>query len=285
MKNSVLKQQVKTLKISLKIGRQEIAYLKKLISKKYDKLSLKDKKTRLANEAVLCYLINFWDQYEYLCRKLISDKDVRDVNFLVPHIRPLIELYAELLFFLSANEKNKVGIYVSYYLLMLSSRFNNMRPSPVIEQEYDRFLKKMEDVLLDLGIVFPKIKTYSMNTVSTLGFKFPAYPDIFSMKNSNFKSLSSETFAVSSVDTFDKFYDKYYRLHSSYTHRHFLNPVSSSTGNEIFWIIQFMYMMSMMTLELCNKKCFDNTYVAKYEDYKQNISINYAILLKVWPKV
>ena len=81
-------------KIVLEIGKKQITYIENRLKSEFKSLGLSEQKEFQKNEAIYLYLKNFWNQYEFLTRKLATE-DEKDFHFFLPMLRTLIELYGE----------------------------------------------------------------------------------------------------------------------------------------------------------------------------------------------
>lgn len=276
-------EQHTTLKFALSIGQKEITEIEERLKIKFDNLSNEIKqKELLKNEAVYLYLKNFWEHYEFLTKKIEIEDNLKNFQFYIPIIRTLFENYGELLYLINQNDKDQLGLYIGNYLLNLSDHYHFIAVGNVqIKNEYDRILTIVGNVLSKEGVTFPTdINTFSNNCLKKCGFAFPSFEQIF--KEPYFSSLSSETFPLWQKDEPSNFYNKYYRSHSNYSHRSFTNQTNGATKNEVFWIIQFMYLIGQLMLELCDKKVFDSKFQSDRNQFTSNIAQAYPKLLEAW---
>lgn len=283
MEDPDLTDQIGVLRIAHAIGEQQIQQLKtELDSKKYDTRLLDDKKVVLRTEGFYLYSKNFWGQYKFLCEKIESEKN-DDMHFYIPSLRILSEFYAESLFFLNQDTRTTVGILVGTYLIHHSDNYNHLVEEPKIIDEYSRYLALAKDVLDSESIVFPTdITKLSHKYLKANGFAIPRYEEIF--KKTYFTDLSQETFAHWQHDDSTNFYDKYYRVHSHYTHRNFTNQTEANIGTEVFWVVQFMVLIAQLMLELSNLKFFNDSYKPEYLDFSAKAQPSMIELKKIWEK-
>jgi hypothetical protein len=276
-------EQITALKSALEIGQKEITEIEGRLKTKFENLpSEAEQKELLKNEVIYFYLKNFWEHYEFLTKKIEIEDDLKNFQFYIPTVRTLFENYGELLYFLNQNEKGQLGLYIGNYLLHLSDHYHFIAVgNSEIKNEYDRILTLVGSILSTESITFPTdINSFSNNSLKKSGFAFPSFEQIF--KESYFSSLSSETFPLWQKDEPSNFYDKYYRSHSNYSHRSFTNQTTSATKNEVFWIIQFMYLIGQLMFELCDKKVFDNKFQSDRKQFTSNIAQAYPKLLEAW---
>jgi hypothetical protein len=277
----VIKLQTKTIKLAIDIGDKEMAELgARLNAKKFEERTFEDQKKILREEGAYLYLKNFWTLLAFICTSM-ENGNPDDSHFLIPSIRELTELYAELLFFLNQDTRTTIGVFVGNYLLHYSDYYRFFSPSEALKSEYERYHALAKPILDSEEIAFSsEVDGLSHKRLKVDGFNFPSYEEIF--KQSYFSELSKETFACWTKDNATTFYNKYYRVHSSYAHRGFMNQVNGTTGTEAFWIIQFLYMISQLTLELSSAKIFDGGYQAEYRAFFMKIGEAYPKLSKDW---
>jgi hypothetical protein len=274
---------MKAIDFILKVAQDQITELEGRISSNFRNISLEEKRESLKFEAIYLYLKNFWSHYEFLSEKLYTEKE-ENFHFFLSILRILIELYGELLYFLNQEKRVMTGIFTGHYLLQKSNYYRFIAlQSMEIKQEYERFLNLVQDVLNNENISFPSdIKLLSKGFIVENGFGFPQFETIF--KQEYFKILSSETFQRWGKDEASNFYDKYYRFYSDYIHRSFSNQVTSNTKTEKYWIIQFLYIISQLMTELCNKKVFSYSYTESYKKMCNIIAGDYENISKEWIK-
>ncbi len=265
-----LKDQILVFKIALDIGKRQIEQLEKeLNNKKFEDRSLEDKKKTLRIEGVYLYFKNFWGLYEFLCKK-IEVEDSKDIHFYIPFLRTLTELYGETMYLLNQDTRTTIGLFVGNALFEYSGNYISIFKSDILEKEYNRYHLLVKDVLDSENIKFPdRIEDLTKEYLGNKGFNFPKYGKIFT--KSYFSDNSKETFSTWPKDTSSNFYEKYYKVHSSYTHRRFMNQTSVQIGTEIFWIGQFMFIIAQLILELSNLKIFDHLYRSDYEVFLTKI--------------
>ncbi|MGD0576488.1 MAG: hypothetical protein ABSA74_00220 [Candidatus Staskawiczbacteria bacterium] len=280
--NFRLYKQIKTLKFSLSVGQKQIAEIEDRLKNKFIELSVEDKKEFLRNEAKYLYLKNFWQQYEFLVKRIKAENNFKNFQFYIPLVRILLENYGEFLYFSNQSDKNQLGLYSSNYLLYLSDFYRFVAiGNEEIKNEYNRLVGVWNEALSSEKITFPAdITSFTYTKLKDIGFIFPNYEQIF--KEVYFASDSSLTFTLWEKDNASNFYNKYYRTHSNYTHPSFTNQMSGATKNEIFWIIQFMYIISQLFIECGNKKVFDGKFQKEYEELTKRISKSYPKLQKMW---
>lgn len=275
--------QIDTLKLALSVGQKHITEIEERLKTKFEDLTtIDEQKEFLRNEAVYLYLKNFWQQYEFLIKKIETEDELKNFQFYIPLIRILFENYGEFLYFLNQGHKEQVGLYTGNFLLYLSDfyRFIGIGYAE-IKNEYNRLVSLWNNVLSSDKIVFPtEIKDFTRQTIKSAGLAFPKFEQIFNKPY--FADQSKETFAVWKKDSPLTFYDKYYRSHSNYTHPSFTNQSSGNTGNEVLWIVQFMYIMGQLMIELCNKKVFPGKFEKQYLELTEKINETYPKMLEVW---
>ncbi|MES2023854.1 MAG: hypothetical protein V4439_04165 [Patescibacteria group bacterium] len=278
-----IKEQLVALKFSLSIGQKIVTKIEERFLIKFENLStLDEQKQFLKNEAIYLYLKNFWQQYEFLIKKVEAEEDLKNFQFYIPLTRILLENYGELLYLVNQDEKTQLGIFIGKYLLYFSDMFRFVAiESTELKDEYDRFLKLMGGVLSSEDISFPSdINSFSNGFLERNGFSFPRFEQIFNQPY--FTIQSSKTLALWKKDSPSTFYNKYYRSHSNYTHPSFTNQMSGATNNEVFWIVQFMYIMAQLMVELCNTKVFVGEFQSEYEKLVAEVKISYPILQSMW---
>ena len=276
---NVLKPQLDTVQQILDVAQKEIATLEKYLKTDFAKLSVADQEIFMVNDISHLYLINFWSEFEFLYKRITIEK-TEDIHYFLANLRNLIETYAELLYFLNQDARTKLGIFVSNYLLHLSDHYRFVAPVDEIKSEYDRYSQLVKAVLEQHKITFPEIEKLSYRSIQNQKFNFPKYDQIFMQPY--FKELSSESLALWKNDSAATFYNKYYRIFSAYTHRSFTNQRKSFTGNEIFWSIQFLFIIGLMMVELSNKKIFNGEYKGELEALTQKIAEVYPAFLSAW---
>ena len=276
-----VKNTIKVLLFAKEIAQKQITELEqRRATKPFDTLNLTEKKELLINEALSLFLSNFWTQYEFLVGR-IEKETTDDFHFFVPMLRALMEIYAELLYFLNQNDREKLGIFTGNYLRHFSDMYRFVEPSQALKDEYDRYMLLTKEVRDDEKIVFPEnIADLSKTKLEKLGFDFPKFDKIFAQPY--FAQLSQKSFSPWQKDNAANFYDKYYRVYSTYTHRSFTNQAKGRSGNEMFWIIQFLYVISRLMFELCDDKIFGMKYDADFTAFSQKIAETYPKLIAFW---
>ena len=276
-----IKNQIDVLKTAFDVGAKQVKQLgDELNSRKYETLSVEDKKKSLRTEGCMLYLKNFWSQYNFLLEKLENEK-TENIHYYISFLRTLTDLYGELLFFLNEPINIYPGIFVGNYLLHYADNYRYLVQTPEFEQEYERFWLLAKDVLDSEGIILPeKITDLSHKFLKRNGYTFPSYVDIFA--KDYFAEVSKETFSHWSKDSAASFYDKYYRTYSSYTHRGFTNQTGAVVGTETFWVTQFMFLIALLMMELTNLKFFDNAYRTEYENFVKNAKPALDEMNKKW---
>ena len=277
----VLKEQLEVLHSALNIGIKQVERLAaEQNAKKYDELTLEKKKERLKTEGAYLYLRNFWEVYGFLLKK-IKEEDMTEIHFYLPYLRTLTEIYAEFLYFLHQDPHGMVGVFVGNYLIYYSDHYRFVSPVPAFEQEYTRYLGAVKDVINSEGVTFPSdISALSFGALKQSGFAFPSYEEIF--KQPYFAAVSSESFAPWSKDTSANFYDKYYRTHSTYAHRGFVNQASVNVGTEAFWLTQFLFLIAQLSVELTNKKLFSYAFKPDFDAFCADMSKVMPDMYKKW---
>src|SRR3989338_4084629 len=105
--NPKIIEQFKTLRFALSVGQKQITEFEVRLKVKFDSLgSVDEKKIFLQNEATYLFLKNFWQQYEFLVKKIEKEDDLANFQFYIPLARILLEIYGEFLYFI--NQDNKV---------------------------------------------------------------------------------------------------------------------------------------------------------------------------------
>lgn len=266
---------------ALETGRRQVEQLGKDINaKKFEERELEDKKRILLVESSYLYLKNFWSLYEFVCKK-IENEDSSDLHFYIPFLRSLIELYGELMFLVNQERRTAIGFFVGNYLMYYSRNHKLISPSTILEGEFNRYREHISDVFNDEEIPLPPdIENLSQKYLKDNRLELPKYEEIF--KKSFFSSVSSETFSAWENDSSDNFYNKYYRIYSSYTHRGFVNQTDANVGTEIFWMGQFMFLITQLILELSNLKIFEGSYRAEYEDFMTKSGPAYTAMQADW---
>lgn len=276
-------EQIKSLKFSLCVGQKQIIEIESRLKVKFEDLPDKDpKKDFLCNEAIYLYLKNFWQQFEFLVKKVEEEKDAESFQFYIPLIRILFENYGELMYLINQSRQVQLGLYSHGYLLYLSDfyRFIGIGNED-ISTEYNRLKGLWNEILSDEGISFPDdIKSFTYSSFKNGNYDFPQIEQFF--QKPYFTEQSSITFALWEKDNASTFYNKYYRSHSNYTHPSFTNQMSFSTKNEIFWIVQFLYIIGQLMVELGNKKIFKGKFESEYDELTQHIALAYPVLQGLW---
>lgn len=280
---SGIKEQLKTLNSALKVGRAQISEVERSLRLDFDSLAItKEKETFLQNEAIYGFLKNFWLQYEFLMKKIEKEDEPSNFQFYIPLTRILLELYGELLYFVNQDNKHQMGVYTANYLLYLSTCYRFVsKDSKTIKDEYNRLMIMWNDVLSSNDIVYSEdIIKHTSKEVSRMGFKFPEYDQIFNKPY--FTQQSRDTLACWSKEHPENFYNKYYRSYSNYTHPSFTNQMSGSTKTEIFWLIQFLFIIEQLMIELCDRKIFDGKFKNEYGMLARSIAETYPKLQNAW---
>jgi hypothetical protein len=269
------------LMFAIEIGKQQFEQKQGGLTTPFDQLAITDQAKAAQADAVSLYIDNFWTHYKFLVEKLTTEKD-ENFHFFIPLLRTLIELYAELLYFLHQDDKTKIGLFAGQVLLSNSDHYRYVAIGfQGIKDEYERFLSLYKNLFDNLKIVFPAdINIFSKKSLQASGFDFPNFDTI--LKPKYLLVVSDDTFSHWPKDSADNFYDKYYRTFSYYTHRGLTNQATSGTGNEKYWLAQFLFIIGQLMIELCNKKTFDLAYFQQYEELCQKVKIDYGEILKEW---
>lgn len=286
--NENIKKQFELLKVILDVGQVQIISLEGRLLTPFDQISTTDKQEEaMVNEATYMFICNFWQQYEFIVEKIKVETDIKKFQFYIPLVRILFENYTELLYFVNQDRRKQIGIFTSNHLLRLADfyRFIAAELPTVQEQvkkEYNRIVLQWEKVLSRMSIIYPEIDKLGTKSVEKMGFNFPSYELI--LKSSYFKSQSSDTFDSWSSYTSTSFYDRFYRSHSLYAHPSYTNQWKASTSNEMYWIIQFLYLIGGLMVELGNKGIFNPPLQSEYDAIKQGIIEVYPKLLEEWER-
>jgi hypothetical protein len=279
--NDKIKEQLEALKFALDLAQKQVSDLEERLKDiKFEELSLDEQKTFLNNDVPYLYLMNFWNQYDFLFNKLNTEKS-EDIHFYLPFLRSLIETYGELLYFLHQDGPKKLGIFVGNYLLYFSDNYRFITDSELLKNEYTRFLGVWGNLLKSESIAFPEeIDKLSNKVLGKMSFSFPNYEEIF--KDPFFKTVSEESFENWPKDDHTNFYNKYYRVYSSYTHKSFTNQVKGKTNNEIYWMIQFLYLIGQLMFELLDKTIFEGKYKTERKEYVSKIASAHKNMEALW---
>ncbi len=281
--NYKIKEQLEALKFALDLVQKQVADLEERLKNiKFEALSLDEQKIFLNNDVPYLYLMNFWNQYDFLFNKLNTEKS-EDIHFYLTFLRSLIETYGELLYFLHQDDRKKLGIFVGNYLLYFSDNYRFITPSELLKNEYNRFLGVWSNLLKNESIVFSDdIDKFSSKGLVKMSFSFPRYEEIF--KDLFFKKVSEETFDNWPKDDQSNFYNKYYRVYSSYTHKSFTNQIKGKTNNEIYWMIQFLYLIGQLMFELLDKTIFESKFKNERADYVNKIASAHKNMEALWQR-
>ena len=275
-----IKNTVQVLLFAKEIAQKQITELEQRRTRPFDSLNLVEKKELLINEALSLFLSNFWSQYEFLVSRIEKEKP-EDFHFFVPMLRALMEIYAELLYFINQNDREKLGIFIGNYLRSFSDPHRFVEQSDALKNEYDRYLSFTQEIRDSENIILPQnIEDLSKTKLEKLGFDFPKFDKIFAKPY--FTQLSQKSFSPWKKDNAANFYDKYYRVYSTYTHRSFTNQAKAKTGNEVFWVIQFLYTISRLMFELCDNKIFSMKYDSDFVIFSKKIAETYPKLIAFW---
>jgi hypothetical protein len=61
-----------------------------------------------------------------------------------------------------------------------------------------------------------------------------------------------------------------------------VNQTQAITGTEVFWLMQFMYLIAQLMLELADAKLFDDAFQADYRKFSTAIGKAYPQMLQQW---
>ncbi len=273
---------MEAIQCAITIGDKQCADLKAKIKENFNSLSITEQKASQKSEATYLYVKNFWRHYEFLSKR-IETEDEADFHFYIPLLRTLIELYGELLYFLNQDEHTQIGLFIGNYLSHFSDyyKFIAKQSSPEFKKEYERYLLLMEKILVSENIYFPKeIEQLSKKMLQKIGFSFPKMEEIF--KQDYFMRVSKRSFNCWGKDSAQDFYNKHYRMYSDYSHRSFTNQAEGNTGTEKYWIIQFLYLMSQLIIELWNEMGVGVMLIDEYKELNRKIEKNHNSMLKDW---
>ena len=270
------------IKYSLEIGEKQVAELVKKISPNFSSLSVIEQKKSQMNEVIYLYIKNFWSHYRFLAEKIETEKDI-NFHFYLPLLRTLIEIYGELLYFLNQDERTQIGLFIGNHLLYLSDyyKFTAEGSVPELKKEYERFLLLMNGILVSENIAFPtKINKFSKKVLVTSGFDYPPTEQLFKIEY--FEPVSKIAFGCWKKDTASNFYNKYYRTYSDYSHRSFSNQADGHTGTEKYWIIQFLFLISQLLIELWNEKKIGSSLMSEYVELNKKTEKDHGEMLNNW---
>lgn len=253
----------------------------------FESLTSAQKVSRIESEAIYFWQKNFLSDFRFL-RMRIEREEKSEIHNFIPYSRMLFELYAELFYFLLQETRLRVGIYIAKQLLYYSDHYNNLGPDGLdpLKIEYLRLLTTWKDVIAECKIesLNVPIEEFNKKKIGKSSIDIPPYDQIFQERNRRlaFRSLSCESLSGWSKESPDRFYPKYYRSQSYYTHKSCVNQMEHSLGTERFWLIQFSYIIGLMMSELVDKRIFENSFSEQRKDISESIAGIYPRFSEAW---
>lgn len=229
------------------------------------------------------YLEIFFNLVSFLNLKLKNEED-KNFIFYIPQLRTFFDLYSELLYLCNQDDNKQGAVCTVQLLFALASgkRYsqNNQQPNKLVEQ-YNNIFNYHKLVIDRYSLGVPQnIDDFSKKKLEKLGLNFPNTEKIF--KQQYFKDCSFETQKIFKFD-YDKFY-YHYRWISNYVHGEIYSTLQTrdKKPNEKFWIIVKTIILSLLIIELVNKKILNNTREQEFKDWIKRFQLSRNNLKKVW---
>ena len=268
MKNNPVLEQIELVDKLIAIGRLQ----EKDVENIGHSIALPDEAENIKLWAVIntkkIYIKNFFNLVEFLKQKLRDEND-KNFKFYLPLLRTFFDLYAKLLYLCHENENKQGGICVAQQLFILASRKRyswGNQPNEQLVEFYNSYFKYCKSFIDKYNLdISQNIDDFSKKKLEKIGLNFPQIEKIF--KQQYFKDCSVETQKL-----FKFKYDEFYYNHrwiSDYVHGEIYSTleVKDKKINEKLWIIVKIIILSLLIIELVNKKILNNAREQEFKDW------------------
>ncbi|MCK5466140.1 hypothetical protein KAI56_01405 [Candidatus Parcubacteria bacterium] len=229
------------------------------------------------------YIGNFFNLAEFLKQKLKNESD-KNFKFYLPLLRTFFDLYAELLYLCNENGNKQGGICVAQSLFILANRkrysWGNQSNIQLVEL-YNNYFNYCKSFIDKYSLDIPQnIDDFSGKKLEKLGLNFPNTEEIY--KQQYFKDCCVETQKLFKFE-YDEFYYNY-RWLSDYVHGEIYSTlkIEAKRINEKFWIIVKIIILSLLIIELVNKKILDNAQEQEFKNWIKDFQSKSKNFIKYW---
>lgn len=260
-------------------------FLKNMSDLNFYSSSKKSDKAKYEKMIVYIRFINNFTSLVKFINKKLYQENIEDFKFFLGNIRSLIDMYGDFLFFSNENDDLAISYNTYEWLSILNRYYKIAKDTKLLKEEYDKYLDlynksdfKIYNFPNDIS-KFSKKGVQKINSIPSLTTE-----DIF--KKPYFKTYSSATFSCWSDDSPENFYDKYYRIYSDYVHikQHNQIGLELEYDNSFFHVVQGLYIMIMLFIELLDKNVFSNTLFNEYIKLNDKIQESFSQLKSEWNK-
>lgn len=238
---------------------------------------LEDHKRAIVLNAQKLYIENYWNYVDFFIEKLKNEKD-NNFQFYVPLIRTLLEIYIELLFLSNQDRDKQSLLCISNHLYTLAKNIQSANNNPSANKKelkeliscYDNFYQSVKNLIKINSIPANPLKL-SKGILEKNNLTFPAKEEILKPKKKYFVTCSTVTRKLFKAVRPDNIYT-IYRRYSDYVHANIysLMKIDKSNVNEKYWIIVELQLISILMIELCNKKITGNSRKNALDDWIKN---------------
>ncbi len=213
---------------------------------------------------------------EFIYDKLRSGAPEKDFFFYVPQLRVLIEIYTSLLYLCFQDEVKQMTVIVGETLFTIAKSDKSGKTKEVRAQ-YDLYYKSYKKFIEREGLTFPEgIELFSSNWFRRSGYE---YPPVDQMLKEEWIRESSPQLTARSGGGQGNTYVVYGHL-SNYVHGNVL--VKDHHGNEMFWVISEVLILSGRIAELVSVKILNNSQKKDIENWIKTMSISYGRFQTLW---
>jgi hypothetical protein len=223
------------------------------------------------------YVNTFFKYINFLILKTKND-NLENMQFYIPLLRGLLEIYADLLYLSNEKLDNQVKICAAHHLFTLATHINRIRIDDIngigLEKAYNDYYENLKCNLgNDFVSIFPNnSREFSGKRYAKYEFSFPKKDKIF---ESDYFSKNSKITAkiFNNVDGYSIYTS--YKYFSGYVHGNFYNYIEHEGVNEQFWLISKMTLFSILMIELLNNKVVNKKRLKEFneiiQDYKSSV--------------
>lgn len=278
LEEEIINESIAEIKQILGIIKSEIDMIDdKGRSNKQTRINPTDEEIRVA---ILLTQRSYLDFYRkivnFIYNKLSEKAPDKDFFFYIPQIRTLIEIYSYLLYLCFQGEKRQMEVIISktlYTLFNLDSSFKTKE----IQEQYALYYQSFRSFIIREKLTFPENSSdFSGKWLKKSGYDYPPVDQM----------LKTEWIKESSPQC--SFCPKNIEVNPYYIYKHFSNYVHGNVlskedyGNEKFWIISELIMLSGMIAELVNTKILDNSKRKEIFEWIKRISKNNPKFVEIW---
>lgn len=206
----------------------------------------------------------------------LSEKDPdKDFFFYIPQIRTLIEIYSYLLYLCFQDEKRQMELIISKTLYTLSKSDSSFKTREIREQ-YALYYQSIKPFMDREKLIFPENSSdFSHRWLKNSGYDYPPVDQM--LKTEWIKKSSPQISCVINLEV-NPYY--IYKHFSNYVHGNVL--VKEDNGNEKFWIISEIIILSGLIAELANTKILNASKKREISEWIKRVSKNEPKFLEIW---